>query len=376
MICLAQKEEARDLLCDRRFLADWAALFSACPWSTPFQSVGFASTWYQVYAPAIEPVLAYERSRQGELIGLLLLAQNPAAGLICAGGNQAEYQGWLAHAENGSDFIERAIQELAARQPASSLTFCYLPPGAPVDWALPGGILGPLCQSEAVRRPLLALDDRDHIDSALRSKHMRVAVNRFKRQGDLRFERITGSEAFDEIFDILIGYYDDRQQVTHRCRPFRDDPNKKLFHCRLMEIPELLHVTVLKAGEQVISAHLGMCGNGVVHMLIPAQSPTFAKDSVGRVHMLMLAQLLQQTQYRILDLTPDENALKKQLATTYDAVHKVTVFLNRRAKIVHDGKQKITAFARRTLAACGLEPKAVKGLVARFRGVASEKNPS
>ena len=122
----------------QRFLRSWNALWTECPWATLFQKQNFVIPWYRIYASRYEPVLLAANGDDGDLIGLLLLAQERSTGiLVHAGAHQAEYQTWIARPGLGNAFIVSALDVISEIFSPGTLTFLYLPPLAPRHWVEP-----------------------------------------------------------------------------------------------------------------------------------------------------------------------------------------------------------------------------------------------
>ena len=67
----------------------------------------------------------------------------------------------------------------------------------------------------------------------------------------------------------------------------------------------LLHATALWAGEQLISAHIGVYNKPQLILGILNYSPFFAKYSPGKLHLLMLgAELAKEEIDAVSILTP------------------------------------------------------------------------
>ena len=128
------------------------------------------------------------------------------------------------------------------------------------------------------------------------------------------------------MFDRIIEFYDARRMDVNGSAPFRNDPLKLEFHLAMMRCPNLLHVTVMTVGNQIASAHLGVCGRGEVQLGLIAHNPEFEKHSPGKFHILFLARMLMQEGYRQLDLTAGGDPYKERFANAHDDVHTLRVF--------------------------------------------------
>ena len=370
-------DEAYLTLEDSRFQKEWQALYQQCLWSTPFQTHQFVNTWYKTYRDKFEPVLLSESASDGSLIGLLTLASSRESGqLVVAGAHQAEYQVWLSNPEGGSSFIQKALQKLKALYSVQSLTFRYLPPFTPMSWAaeLSHGLH---CVVDKRKRPLLILDDAKKLTESLQKKSNKSRLNRLKRLGNIEFIEVSTSAGLSLTFEQIISYYDLRQAAVHDSTPFAEDPLKKMFYLALMEVPNILHATVLMVGKEAAAAHIGLRDKDKLYLGVFAHSPFLAQHSPGKIHLLMLGERLARENYTALDLTPGDDPWKDRFATAYEDVCVTTVYFNYVSFVRHRTKMKTKAAAKNGLRLFGLTPTSVRSslevLMTKFRALTVQR---
>ncbi|MBD1397721.1 GNAT family N-acetyltransferase [Pontibacter sp. JH31] len=337
------------MLEDRDFQNGWDTLYEACPWGTVFQSRGFVGAWYRTYRERYLPVLALTRGPGGRLTGLLALAQagaQPAAGapLLGAGHFEAEYQCWLAAGQaQGEAFITAALEQLGRHFARSPVLFRFLPPGAPLDWARTDPGWRSRCVLQAARRPLMDTKD-PNLSSLLKlSGQNKTKLNRLRRLGEVRLERVTDAGAFSAVLGELAVQYDFRQGALYNKNRFRENPRKAIFLQELFN-QGLLHVTVQKLNEEIIAAMVAVSGKGWVHLQgLNIHSPFYAKHSPGMLHFFMLGDLLAKEDVQMFDLTPGGDFYKERFATTNDWVFNLAItsdpfyqFKKRIRKKLHD----------------------------------------
>ena len=276
------------LLRDRAFQQQWHSLYVGCPWATVFQCGDFVTTWYKVYRESYRPVVVKQVLADGSLGGLMTLATTTdSLRLIFAGAEQAEYHTWLATIDSGDTFIVAAMELIGASFPGLKLTFQYLPPAAPKQWLT----LNPWAQTSILdpwTRPLMQLEDGSNLQKSLKKSGNKSRLNRMKRLGDVQFEQLREPAALAAVFDDIISYYDFRQGAVNDSIYFQTDPCRKPFYLALLEIPALLHVTVLKIDDLVVAAHIGLSDGKSCVLGIPAHSPVHAVHSPGKLQLLML----------------------------------------------------------------------------------------
>ena len=219
---------AFDALDDEAFGLAWDTLHGACPWATAFQNRLFAATWYHVYRERYSPLLIVEHLPDGQLAGLLALAVARDTGdLISAGGRDAEYDVWLALPQADATFPPEAISAVQREVPGADLTFRYIPPGTPLDWLDAEGKAVVPHRLEIWPRPIMDLAQRTGGRDPLRKKSNKSRLNRLKRLGEVRFQRITQSVQLERVLDTIADFSDLRHGALHDALPFRRDPLKK-----------------------------------------------------------------------------------------------------------------------------------------------------
>jgi hypothetical protein len=221
----------------------------------------------------------------------LTLARNKKGLIVAAGESLSEYHVWLATDPNGEVFIRKALVEIFKRFKGCEILLRYIPGKAPMKWANEDPVLKERCILRAYKQPLIKIDDA-YFTTELRKKNRREKINRLKRKGELKFERITDSKVFASILDELIIQFDFRKMAMYNTPFFLSDPLRKKFLFSLFE-QDLLHATVLKLNEEIIASNIGTTGNNSVHLQgINTHSPLYAKYSPGILHFLMLGKLL------------------------------------------------------------------------------------
>ena len=132
-----------------------------------------------------------------------------------------------------------------------------------------------------------------------------------------------------------------------------------------MRIPDLLHVTVLKVGKELVAAHLGVQDKEKLYLGVFAHSPFWAKHSPGKLHLLMLGEQLAKQGYSALDMTPG-GPWKERFATAHEDVHVLTVFFNRGQLIKHKIRQNFEASSKLGLRLVGLTPKTARSFLTKL----------
>ncbi len=316
--------EAWAQLLDHSFQQEWRRLYDECPWATPFQSSAFVNIWYDNYRNSFSPIIISQYGKNQRLCGLLTLAiSEEQKSLVVAGAHHAEYQAWLAAADDHGDFIIQATTVLYEAFPGYYLVFKYLPAGIPIQTLMDSRRVAKRIELKIHRRPLMQINEKD-LEASFHKKSNKSRFNRLKRLGKLEFERVTDWESLASIFDEIISCYDIRQGAINNSFPFLQDKQKKFFHLNLMkQHPDLLHVTITTLNGRLIAAHIGIAGKNQIHLAILANSPFYASYSPGKLHLMFLSKLFAHEGIKFLDLTPGNDPWKERFANCHDEVYEL-----------------------------------------------------
>jgi CelD/BcsL family acetyltransferase involved in cellulose biosynthesis len=364
---LLQGADAEPLLAGEAFRAEWLALIDGCPWATAFQSPAFVIDWYRAYRERYRPVLVISRDAQGRITGLLTLAVSATDGkLKVAGSHQAEYQAWICLAEQTKTFPRQALDLLRAAFPSAMLQFRYLPAQVPLGW-LADRDQSRMAVLTPVRCPFMKFGDGSEIEESLRKSGNKSRLRQLKKFGAVEFSRVTDPAQFEPLLDEISRYHDCRQLASHGSAPFSTDPSKKAFHLALMNTPGLLHITVLRVGDQIASAHLNIIRNKEVQLFLIAHNPMLARFSPGKLHILFLARMLKQEGFQQLDLTPGGEEYKERFANAADTVHTLKVYPSFLRQSLGAAGMACEAKGRELLAKMNVKPAQLVSLASKAR---------
>jgi CelD/BcsL family acetyltransferase involved in cellulose biosynthesis/RimJ/RimL family protein N-acetyltransferase len=364
---LATGRQGTRLLRDVSFADRWQSLYEQCPWATAFQSPAFVQTWFDVYADRFAPVVLYGLGPGESLDGLLTLAVSSDSGTIeIAGTDRAEYQVWLARQDPDARFITLALEKLRRTYPGRTVVFQYLPPRTPTAWVAGHGQWKNLCGLEHLDTPVMSVTHGEAVSASRRKKTAR-SLGRLQKAGATRFERLERPDELESVIDDISAQYDFRQSAVNNYEHFRADPLRKAFQLALMRTPGLLHTTVLRHRGEAIAANLGLCGKGVVHLGIFSHSPACAKESPGKLLLVLLGDHLADSGGAKLDLTPGDDAYKRAFANGSETVYRLTVYPGQLARRHASVRRAVMGFAKRGLRAVGVDPRALRQRVERVR---------
>lgn len=321
-------DDAVRLISDPRFRKQWKALYDKCPWRTVFQGEDFVVTWYETYQSRFSPILVVGKNGDRELTGLFALATDKESGkLVVAGANNSEYHAWLADPQDGNTFIESTLQSLREKFPNKSLLLLFVLPNVPLEWLKPGNPWAGQCSLRPHPRGLMAIGDGSSFKDTLRKKKQNK-INRLKRLGNLHLDQIRDPQELESVFDEIISYQTLRMKAIYNLADTPEDPFKKQLYSNLMRLPGMLHATVLRLDDKLVSAQIHMYNNDQVLLGLITHAPFYSKFSPGELHVLMLGAELAKENVPIFDLTPGGD-YKDRYATHHDEAYAFEIFFSR-----------------------------------------------
>lgn len=359
---LARAHAAIEKLRDQSFRAAWRDLYDVCPWATPYQSLAFIDAWVKHYQDDGEPVLVIGNDSQGRTKGVFGLINTNGA-LTSIGSHQAEYHAWLCDIAVSDSFAVAAIDALSRAFPDSEIRLKYLPSRLDANTLLDQTHLAERVRFVTHTRPLMRIDAED-LAKSFKKKSNKSRFNRLKKLGNLTFERINDFDRFSKELAQIRDQYDLRQGAVNDSVPFADDPHKEAFHTDWMRnAPDRLHVTVTRIDDQLVAAHIGAIGDGIVHLAIIAYSPFFARHSPGKLHLMQLGRLFMEEGIHTLDLTPGGDLWKDRFSNASDQVRELIVHTSANAKRRVEYSERMLAVVKSTATRIGLTPSRARGML-------------
>lgn len=341
-ISLYLGKEALSLIEDKQFQSEWENLAKSDSKDTHLQESAFVTAWYQTYLATYQPLILVGYNPQGEKVGLMFLAQHQSNGnLVHAGNEQAEYHGWISQANDNQSFLLACFLELRTQLSLKKWTWQWMPRGTslselPVQALKKNGIYLTY-ESQAV--PYWNFEDTNKLKKLLKSRSFKSKVNRYKRRGDLRLQKIESQEDFQAILPDLAFQTDIRKEATYDSRPFADDENKGAFMTQLFAQPQTHHCTVLFLDQKPIAIHFGTEDGAGVHLGTISYDPTESRQSPGTILMIMLGELLQQEGFQYMDLTPGTDTYKHRFSNEFIEHIRPSFYFSKAQH--HKGKLKI-----------------------------------
>ncbi|MFC4872897.1 GNAT family N-acetyltransferase [Negadavirga shengliensis] len=342
-------DDVLSLLKNDNFLKKWDELYSACAWSTVFQSKEFIANWYRIFYHIYQPIFL-KCEYENELIGLIALAilrkkKGSKVFIIAAGHGESDCQPWLAAPQWNDHFITLSVEIVLRNFPNEDILIRNIPPHI-------AGCLSKYrsasyhCVVQRHRRPIITLE------KFLFSKRDRKRLNRLKRIG--HHEEIKDEKIFLFYIDQLTALYDFRQGAMFNRTPYYHIPYYKEFLISLFR-SNLIKVLIFKTGHQIIASLIVTLDKDVAHTgAINVHSPLYASYSPGYLQFLLMSELLANQGLKYFDLTPGDDYYKDRLTTYYDHVITLTITSRKAFKI----RRELRKYYHYSLNKMGIRPLA------------------
>ena len=352
-------DDAHRALEDRGFQLNWSTLHQRCAWSTVFQNVGFVTAWYRSYREVYEPIIVAGVEGNGSLSGLFLLARERQTGaLVHAGAQHAEYQTWIARPDR-SGFISDALDALKPVAGGATLQLRYVPSILPLEPLTSSPNWGWRTVDWLQERGMADLSTPDGISTLVESSRYRYRMRRIASLGPVNFRVVTTRQELEPWLEQLIAFCDVRMGAINGAFPFYGDPYKREFHLAMLDAPNVLHTTLLTAGNNLISAQINFLDRRTISLGLISHSPMQGKISPGTLHLLLLARQAAAEGFETIDLTPG-GEYKERFASFADPTRVVSIQFAATQAVRAQVRRFAAEQAKTRIREMGLKPAAVK----------------
>ena len=338
-ISILNKKQSCDKLADDQFISQWRLLSTQSNSFSLIQEHGFVASWYEAYKNKYDPLLLLAYDEKEELVGILPLALHQQEKSIShAGDEQAEYAGWVCKPAHQDEFLVLSLIALKKEFNLKKWQWGWLPPHSNTDWIKSNKLKenGIYINLSAYESPIYNLKDSARVKKLRKSKSIRSNINRLKRTGDLRIERITDVSVAKKIFIDLKKKANFRNLAVYNNIPFEDDKNKEQWHLDHLESGEGAHFTVLWQGDELLACNFGFCTEDTVMMGLVTYNPVQGEYSPGSVFLIMLIEFLTEEGFHYLDLTPGGDPYKERFCNAHQTLYKAVICFSQVCKFKDD----------------------------------------
>jgi CelD/BcsL family acetyltransferase involved in cellulose biosynthesis len=348
---------------DEDFLKQWKSLADNTAHKTVFQEPEFVSLWFHHYQQFFESILVLGFTDSKELVGLIPLAiEKKNAILTQAGAQLAEYSGWLCSAKHSDSFLHEAFKSIKSKLTFSQWKWTYIAPGTDTTWLrshYPKSV-GIYAKFESMDSPILDLQDEDKLKKVLKNKSVKSKINRLKRKGELKIERITDQKRALDLMDQITNLVNFRHESAHHDAAFEDDQLQRSFYEIRSNNLKDNHFSVLWAGEKLLAFHYGYIDNDTIYIGLTAFDPTESKHSPGVIFLIYLANLLIEEGIRYIDLTPGGDEYKERFSNTHNMLYLPTFYTSKLDHSKQLLKENCKFIAMRTLNSLNIDKNKLK----------------
>ena len=325
-INILSRDESLEIIRDEAFLTIWDQLAHQTAHCTVIQEHGFAISWYLSYLELFDPMMVLGYDASGAIVGILPLAVARDSGAIFhAGENQAEYHGWICPKEYEEHFLLHTLIAIKKELRPKMWQWGWLPPAVTTDW-LHADLLkknGIYVNTVSLNSPLHNLDHPEKLKKITRHKSNKIKINRLKKTGKLKIERIRDRNRAEEVFGTIIDQYNFRHLSLYDTIPFKSDKHKREWHLKQIELmPEYTHFTVLWHGDELLASNFGCCTDNRVLLGLISYDPVKGAFSPGVVFLIKLMEFIKEEGFHYLDLTPGGDSYKERYANEHVALIK------------------------------------------------------
>lgn len=314
---------------DEAFLTQWKTLADNTAHKTVFQESEFVSLWFHHYQQLFEPILVTAWNESEVLTGLMPLALDKSDNVLTQAGAQlAEYSGWLCSPSDSNSFLDAAFKSIAAGLNFSQWKWTYIAPGTDIRWLTSKYLkkIGIFIQLESMDSPLLDLHDEEKLKKVLKNKSVKSKINRLKRKGELKIERISDNHRALELMDQITNLVNFRHESAHHDAAFEDDILQRSFYeARSINLKDN-HFSVLWVGEKLLAFHYGYIDEDSIYIGLSAFDPTESKHSPGVIFLIYLANLLIEEGIRYIDLTPGGDEYKERFSNAHNVIYLPNIY--------------------------------------------------
>ncbi len=334
-INIVSKKEYKEKIQCKDFIKRWNNFSEISNHCMITQEYEFVSSWYQAYASLYEPLLILGYS-DNELIGILPLALSKQDNELChAGEYSSAYHGWLCSKEYESEFLLQSLISIKQKLAIKKWQWLYIPPDVNTEWLKDkrlknNGIFVKTIESHS---PVYQLADQTRINKVRKHRSLRPLINRLKRGGELRIEKIVDRKRADALFDVMANQSNFRKLALYDYLPFEHDSLRKDWYLSRLEKSDNIQFVILWQGDKPLACSLAYCSKERVIGMMFSYDPVQSANSPGTVFFILYIDYLREQGYQYLDFTSGGEAYKERFCNDYKRVVKPTFSFGYRSRI-------------------------------------------
>jgi hypothetical protein len=315
------KHASRKILQDKEFIQRWNTLAEVLNHAMITQEYEFVSSWYQYYHQQYDPLLVIGyQDKSEDIIGILPLALSRSDGSLChAGEYSSGYHGWLCFKAYETDFLINSLITIKQQLNIKKWQWLYLPPDINTAWLRDKrlkkqGIFVKIIESES---PIYELSNSTRIDKVRKHRSLRPLINRLKRGGELKIEKISNKKQAEKLFNEMANQSNFRKLGLYNYLPFSSDPIRKEWYLSRLEKSDNIQFVILWQGDKVLACSLAYCSCDHVIGMMFSYDPVESSNSPGTVFFILYIDFLKKSGYKFLDFTPGGESYKERFCNNH-----------------------------------------------------------
>ncbi len=335
-IKILSKDDTLKIISDEKFISTWKSLAENTTHCTIIQEYGFVVSWYKSYLDKYKPMMVLGYDEEENIVGILPLAIAYDTGnLSHAGGDQAEYHGWICLKEYEEEFLIHSLISIKKECSPGKWKWGWLPSGVDISW-FNSDLLkksGIYINKTVSKSPLYNLENSAKINKIKHKRSIRNKINQLEREGELKIERIQDRNYTKKLLETIIAQYNFRQLALYNHNPLQKERTIQVCLDQMDLMPENIHFTVLWHGDELLACNFGLCTAENVILGLMSYDPTKGKYSPGSIFLIKLLEYIKEEGYKILDLTPGGDSYKENFSNAHINLVKPTICFNKYYKI-------------------------------------------
>ncbi len=305
---------------------EWQRLWEQQEGSTVFQHHGWLAAFIEAFCKK-EKWLVLTAREAGELTAVLpVWADSKAGHWRLIGSPNADYQVLL-----GKEQVLVTLMRTLATHGVRTLLLEAMPGGKAAFESLARHGFGMVGDSSPVPCPHLELTPA-RLEAVCRRGGMKDNLRRLAKIGPLRLRMIEGETERLAMLETLFEQHRRKWDATLGTSQFHDEATRDFYRhlCRAPGLAEMLHFSVLEAGEQVLACHFGFVCRDTFIYYKPSYDTAFKGGG-----MVMIGKLMEEALRLGLsefDFTRGSEPYKFEMATGVRHNHDAHVFFSAAAR--------------------------------------------
>ena len=321
--------EIRTITALQEFLAlapEWQRLWARHQGGTVFQHHGWLAAFIEAFCARERWLVLTARNDDGLVAVLPVWEDSKARHWRLIGSPNADYQALL-----GDEQAVIALMRSLASQGVPALLLESMPEGKALFAFLAACGFGVEEEANPVPCPHLELSPA-RLEAVCRRGGMKDNLRRLNKIGPLRLRVIAEKKERLVMLETLFDQHRRKWDATQGTSQYHDEATREFYRqlCGAPGLAEVIHFSVLEAGEQVLACHFGFIHGDTFIYYKPSFDTAFKGSG-----MVMIAKLMEEALrlgLKEFDFTRGSEPYKFEMATGVRHNHDAHGFFSARAR--------------------------------------------